>query len=154
MEHLKSFKDHINKIVPMKYQELRYYKQFADFLIKFEEGSAKQEPSDSAIGIKLISGDTKAHLKNKLDDLTDQLTNPFVHVRNWVKGEMLNLSALIAAIGEKEACDHRKQQTIKKLADEREQVEKINQGKTTLKTLFKSKSGRDRRQVELVANIQ
>lgn len=113
MDHLKSFKEHINKIVPMKYQELRYYKQFADFLLKFEEGSA--EENKSAVpgsaedkSIKLVAGDTKAHLKNKLDDLADQLTNPFVHVRNWVKSEMLNLGALIAAIGEKESCDHRK----------------------------------------------
>jgi len=56
----------------------------------------------------LISGDSKAHLRNKLDELAEQLTNPFVHIRNWVKSEMLNLGALIAAIGEKESCDHRK----------------------------------------------
>jgi hypothetical protein len=32
-----------------------------------------------------------------------------VHIRNWVKGEMLYLGALIAAIGEKESCEVRKQ---------------------------------------------
>ena len=96
----------------MKYQELRYYKQFADFLLKFEEGSA--EENKGVVGtkedktIRIVAGDSKAQLKNKLDDLADQLTNPFVHVRNWVKSEMLNLGALIAAIGEKESCDHRK----------------------------------------------
>lgn len=58
--------------------------------------------------IKLASGDTNSHLKNKLDTLTQQLQNPFIHIRNWVKGEMLNLGALISAISEKEACDVRK----------------------------------------------
>jgi len=43
-------------------------------LVKFEEGSAKDVDSKNAqeMGqpqIKLISGDSKAHLKNKLDDL-------------------------------------------------------------------------------------
>lgn len=92
-------------------------------------------------------------MKNKLDLLSEELKNPFVHVRNWVKGEMLYLGALISAIGEKEACEHRKQVCIKKLAEDREQVEKLNQGKTTLKTLFKSKNAKDRKSIELVANI-
>ena len=32
MDHLRLFKTHIKQIVPMKQQELTYYKQFADFL--------------------------------------------------------------------------------------------------------------------------
>ena len=58
--------------------------------------------------MKLVSGDTKAHLKNKLDVLAAELQNPFKHIRNWIKGEMMNLESLMEAIGEKEACDHRK----------------------------------------------
>lgn len=32
MDHLKEFKKHIKQIVPMKEEEMRYYKQFANFL--------------------------------------------------------------------------------------------------------------------------
>jgi hypothetical protein len=60
-----------------------------------------------------VSGDTQSHLKNKLDLLAAELQNPFLHIRNWIKGEMFNLGALISAISEKEACDIRKQQAIK-----------------------------------------
>lgn len=52
--------------------------------------------------VKLIDGDSKAHLKNNLEELTNELKNPFKHIRNWIKGEMLGLAALIAAIAEKE----------------------------------------------------
>jgi len=73
MEYLKNFKEHIAKIVPMKEQELRYYKQFADFLQKYEEGSARATDQTPGSSVRLVSGESKAHLKNKLDDLTEQL---------------------------------------------------------------------------------
>jgi hypothetical protein len=47
-------------------------------------------------------------LKNKLEILGKNLENPFIHIRNWVKCEVMNLEALMAAIGEKEACIFRK----------------------------------------------
>lgn len=117
----------------MKEQELKYYKQFAEFLQKYEEGNEKEKanamtPStggDKYAHVKLVSGDTKAHLKNKLDVLAKELQNPFIHIRNWVKGEMMNLECLMQAIGEKESCDVRKQITIKKLAQDRELNNKI-----------------------------
>jgi len=47
MNHLRQFKAHINNIVPMKEQELKYYKQFADFLRKYEDGNEKSEQSSA-----------------------------------------------------------------------------------------------------------
>lgn len=94
--------------------------------------------------VKLVSGDTKAHLKNKLDELAKKLQNPFIHIRNWIKGEMLNLEALMASIGEKESCDVRKANSIKKLAEEKELNAKLSQGKFTFKGMFKSKDSKAR----------
>ena len=156
MDHLKNFKTHIQHIVPMKEQELKYYKSFADFLQKYEEGSEKESTSlgENYKNIRLVSGDTKAHLKNKLDELNKDLLNPFKHIRNWVKGEMLNLEALMAAIGEKESCDVRKANSIKKLADEKELNAKLSQGKFTFKGMFKSKDSKARQQIAVLAKIQ
>ena len=66
-----------------------------------------------------MSGDSKAHLKHKLDSLTKELQNPFVHIRNWVKGEILNLNALAMAISGKEVCEARKTAAIQKAVSER-----------------------------------
>ena len=113
MDHLRNFKGHIKQIVPMKQQELAYYKQFADFLQKYEESN---ERSKTGLGggdyVKLVSGDSKAHFKHKLDHLGKDLANPFIHIRNWIKGEILNLNALGSAISAKEACDARKHQAV------------------------------------------
>lgn len=60
MNHLKEFKNHIKQIVPMKEEELRYYKQFADFLNKYEEANEKTTEGAQPKGtqIRLISGDS------------------------------------------------------------------------------------------------
>jgi len=77
-------------------------------------------------GVKLISGESKSHLKNNLDNLSENLKNPFKHIRNWIKGEVMNLEALMQAIAEKEACSARKARSTKLLTQEREMVSKIN----------------------------
>ena len=56
----------------------------------------------------------------------------------------MNLDSLMAAIGEKESCDFRKQMAIKKLAADRELVSKLGAGKFTIKSVFKSKSGKSK----------
>ena len=153
LDHLKKFKVYINNIVPLKEQELRYYKQFAGFLAKYEDGNEKGE-EQSSLGnkyshVKIISGESKSHLKNKLDQLSQELKNPFKHIRNWIKGEMMNLESLMAAIGEKEACAVRKSRSIKLLQEERELINKINQNKMSLKTILKSQ----KQKAEKVQNL-
>ena len=100
-----------------------------------------------------MSGDTKAHLKNKLDTLGKELQNPFNHIRNWIKGEVMNLESLMAAIGEKESCDVRKQIAVKKLCADRELNMKLSEGKFTIKAAFKSKSSKARQQQEVLERI-
>ena len=88
---------------------MRYYKQFANFLTHYEEANEKCNDKDSK-QIRLISGDSQANLKTKLDALSEEMINPFIHVRNWIKCEMMNLNALMDAISQKESCDGRKAQ--------------------------------------------
>lgn len=92
-------------------------------------------------------------MKHKLDDLAKELVNPFKHIRNWIKGEVMSLESLMDAIAEKEACDARKANSIKRLAEDRETVAKLGQGKFTIKTMFKSKSGKKRKQQSILEKI-
>ena len=163
MDYLKNFKEHLHRIVPMKEQELKYYKQFAEFLQKYEEGSVRLNEQGNAVSsstqnlsmahVRLVSGDTKAHLKNKLDYLSTQLVNPFIHIRNWIKSEMMALESLMEAISEKEACSARKQNAIKQLANDRELITKMGAGKFTIKAMFKSKSGKVKQQAIILEKI-
>ena len=44
--HLKKFKKQVKIIVPIKEQEVNHYKDFVDFLIKYEELNVKKSSSD------------------------------------------------------------------------------------------------------------
>ena len=74
MGHLRNFKQHIGAIVPIKEQELLYYKQFSEFLQKYEETQDKsQVVLGSQAQVNLVKGDSQSHLKNKLDTLASSL---------------------------------------------------------------------------------
>lgn len=56
LEHLKGFKKHIKVIVPIKEAEVNYYKEFVDFLVKYEDtNSKKSRPGDPTVS--LLTGD-------------------------------------------------------------------------------------------------
>jgi hypothetical protein len=59
-------------------------------------------------------------------------------MRNWVKSELLELSALIEAISRKEGVEAARMNAIKKIKDRKETIDKMNQGKFTFKGMFKN----------------
>lgn len=78
------------------------------------------------------------------------MKNPFKEGYYWLKGELLDLKGLQQAMAGRDA-------VVRKLADaeskKRSDIvehEKLSQGKTTLKSLFKSKSGKETE----IANLQ
>ena len=154
MDYLRQFKTHIKQIVPMKQQELTYYRQFADFLQKYEDSNENSKVEGAHNHVRLVSGDSKAHLKNKLDGLAKELQNPFVHIRNWVKGEIMNLNALSMAVAGRESCEARKSAAIKRSASERDVLASLQQGKTTMRGLFKSDAGKAQEVTRITTVVQ
>ena len=61
-------------------------------------------------------------------------------MRNWVKSELMELSALIEAISRKEGVEAARSKAITKIRDRKETIDKMNTGKFTFKGLFKSNS--------------
>ena len=61
---------------------------------------------------------------------------------------------MINAIAEKEACAARKSRAIKKLANNREMISNINQGKFAFQTAFKSQNAKARYQADLLSEIE
>lgn len=66
---LRQFKKQIKIIVPIKEQELQYYKHFVDFLIKYEEVNTKRANMNGVPVISLLTGDDKIDMKDKLQKL-------------------------------------------------------------------------------------
>jgi len=70
--------------------------------------------------------------------MAEQMTNPFKHIRNWIKGELLRLGSLLEAIVRKESVEKMKINAIGRLRDDKATVEKLGSGKFMIGALFKS----------------
>lgn len=91
---------------------MKYYKDFAQFLEKYEDSkNAASNQTGALAHVKLISGGEHDALKMKLDTMTEKQSNPVRHINYWVKGEVLGLDSLIAAINYKDSIDDRKKKT-------------------------------------------
>ena len=92
--------------------------------------------------MRLITGDRNAALKDKLEQMTQQHSNPFVHIAMWVKGEVWCLEALNEAVAEKNKCDSRKKNTESEIISITDTINKLNAGKFTFGSMFKGESGK------------
>lgn len=137
LEQLKGFKKHVKTIVPIKEMEVNYYREFVDFLVKYEETNGKKaRPGDPTVS--LLTGDQRIDLKTQLQATSQQIKNPFKHIRNWIKGEIMELLALLECVGRKEGVESNKSKAISKVRDNKDTVDKMSTGKFTLKGLFRS----------------
>ena len=88
-----------------------FYKGFVDFAVKYEQVSTKKiklGSEDQLIDshLTLLSGDSKTlDLKESLKTMANQMKNPFKHIRNWIKGELRRISALLESIAKMQAVD-------------------------------------------------
>ncbi len=138
LEQLEGFKKQVKAIVPIKEMEVNYYREFSDFLTKYEETNTKKQKAGDPPSMRLVTGGLD--LKQKLTE--NALRNPFKHVRNWIKGEMLEIQCLMECVSRKEGVEASKNKAVSKVRDNKDTVDKMNAGKFTLKGLFKSQSGK------------
>lgn len=82
-------------------------------------------------------------MKQKLKDTISCYKSPFAEAALWIKGEMLDIQGMIDAIKGREIVMKKQIATENKRRDDQEELEKISLGKTTLKSFFKSKAGKE-----------
>lgn len=54
------------------------------------------------------------------------MTNPFVLVKNWVKGEVMDLESLLRTISKKEGIESQKLEAMNRLKNDRSTVDKMS----------------------------
>lgn len=84
--------------------------------------------------------DTMIH--DKCDEMHSQFKNPFHEFYNWVWGECDDIESLYEAIKARDNMQVTRNKLENKKRSDESSLEKLNQGKKTLKTLFKGSSGR------------
>lgn len=92
-------------------------------------------------------------MKDSCESLSEELKNPFLEFHNWILGEITDIESLQEAIACRDkSIQHKgKLDTKKKAAND--ELNKLNAGKKTFKTLFTSKSGTQTKITTLSADI-
>ena len=64
-------------------------------------------------------------MKQKLEGLANDFQNPFIHISNWVKGEVYCLGALQEAYDEMISIPVQKTQAIEQIRDTEETINRL-----------------------------
>ena len=64
--------------------------------------------------------------------------NPFKIMKLWIKWEMLELQALLEAVDIKSVLENKKARRLSKKESNMKDLQKLNNGKNTIKTIFLS----------------
>lgn len=109
--------------------------------MKYEEETITTYADSNAN--KLVLGDINdTQLKEKGEALQTQLKNPFTEFYNWVRGECDDIESMYEAIKGRDWVNEIRSRIDKKKKEDQATLEKLNSGGKTLKTLFKSQSGK------------
>ena len=93
-------------------------------------------------------------MKTELEELPTKMQNPFTVMRRWLKFELLDLCAILEAIKKKNEMEKRRQTKVAQRNDEKEELFKLQEGHSTLRSLFMGKDSKINRITELTNSIQ
>lgn len=89
-----------------------------------------------------------------MDHTQKQWKNPFKEAYYWLKGELLDLKGLNESLLGREQVIKQLASTEQKKRADQVELEKLTQGKTTIKSIFKSKSSKESDILNLQAAIE
>ena len=103
---------------------------------------------------KFVVGDPSSpELKTQCEEMSNELSNPFMDFYNWILGEISDIESLQEAIHGRDKVMQTKNKIESKKKADTEELNKLNAGKKTFKTLFKSSSGKQAKITVLSSNI-
>lgn len=138
--------------VPVKNRHNTSYKQLIELLGEFEEQTITTYADSNAN--KLVIGDINdTEIKDKAEEMNNNLKNPYHDFHTWVRGECDDIEALYEAIKGRDRIAEMRNNLDKKKKSDAGSLDKLNQGKKTLKTMFKGQSGRQVEITNLTNNI-
>jgi len=140
---LAKFKNCITQLEKQRRYQLEAYKEFSEFLSQYESTTMNIYSSESIQGhYKMISDTDNNTMRAQIEALSEKIDNPFIRFKYWVKEEIIDLHSLLQAIGQKNSLESKKHKLQAKIKTANSELEKLNSGKKTFKTLFKSQSGK------------
>ena len=111
-------------------------------LMKYEEvGLAYYTDQDQAQ--RILTGENNADLKERVEKAEKKAKNPYRDAYIWMKGEFLDVQGMYDCLQGREGVMKAQLTTEQKKKDDEKELSKLSAGKTTFKSLLKSKSQKE-----------
>jgi hypothetical protein len=122
-------------------------------LMKFEDVGIAYY-SDTDYKKRILTHPDISDLKEKIDEETKKFKNPYRDAYLWLKGELLDVQGMYSALLGREMVMKLQLGVEQKKRDDQKEMGKLSEGKTTLKSVFKSKSKKEESILSLRAAIE
>ncbi len=143
-------KQQLKRMIETREQQNTAYAQIVAAVTKYEDNNIEYY-SESDVSRKIVTNPvTGTEFVDRYQNQIKSLKNPFKEGYYWLKGELLDLKGLQQAMAGRDAVVSKLANAENKKRSDIVEHEKLSQGKTTLKSLFKSKSGKETE----MANLQ
>jgi hypothetical protein len=130
------------------------YVQIMNSLFKYEDNNIEYY-TESDISKRILTDPNQTvDVKEKVDQTFRALRNPYREAYLILKGELLYLKGMADALSGREQVVKMQSNTESKKRSDQQELEKLSQGKTTLKSIFKSSKSKENDILNLQAAIE
>lgn len=120
-----------------------HYNKIYSGFIKFED-TAVDFYSDGDREKRHLTHPAQKDMRTEVANTIIQMKNPMRDVYLWIKGEFLDVKGMIDAMNGRESTMKAQLACENKRRSDQTELEKLSLGKTTMKSFFQSKSGKDK----------
>lgn len=147
-------KQQLKKMAEVRDKQNNSYISTVQGLIKYEDNNLEYVSESDATKRILTNPMRGGEFGDKFTTQWKGMRNPYKEAYYWLKGELLDLKGLRSALEGRENVIRLQSSTESKKRSDQQELEKLSQGKSTLKSLFKSKSSKESDILNLQAAIE
>ena len=118
------------------------YKSIIQALSKYEDNNIEYY-TDSDLNKRVLTHPTAGDMKERIETTINGWKNPYRDAYIWLKGELLDIKGISDALAGRELVVKMHSSALSKKRADTLELDKLTQGKTSLKNFFKSKSSKD-----------
>ena len=139
---LKEFRERAKEMANTRESLNNQYKGMSTMFQKYEDTNLKEYWDD--VHTRFVYGSTNAtEMNESLERSISSTRNPFIGLYFWVKSEMMDLDAMEHWINERNRLIELRQKIITKQKTCEGRLDNLASGKTTLRTIFNSKTTKE-----------
>ena len=97
----------------------------------------------------VLNNPEQKQLKEQMEHMVDNQKNSFDQMYHWCKGEIYDIKAVVNAIAFKEGYERMLSKTEKKKATTEADLDNVNAGKKTIRTIFKDEKDSTKMQTQI-----